>query len=82
MLGQRLDLILGERGRCVDVAILVAHELKLAHLQSHWLGADTEKPAYVHDNLRRRTCAMQVGNTADLLVFGPVDRGVYKSCPG
>lgn len=78
VLGHVFELVPGPGRNGVNVAVLVAHEIKLAGGNCHRLGADAKKAADVYDDLRARAGTVNVRQGAGVLVGRPVDGGAFQ----
>ncbi|AAK89112.2 hypothetical protein Atu4327 [Agrobacterium fabrum str. C58] len=68
MLGHLFQLILRPRGHRVDVAVFIAHEVKVAERDCDRLRADAEKTADIDDGGGGGSDTMDMVNLADLMV--------------
>ncbi|KQQ50093.1 hypothetical protein ASF69_21115 [Rhizobium sp. Leaf311] len=62
------QLVFRPRRHSMNIAVLVAHEIKVAQRDGYWLGADSEKSANIDDGLAACS-AMDVIDLSNLMVI-------------
>src|SRR6185312_11411068 len=72
------QLVLGPCRHGMNVAVFVAHEIKLTRRYRNRLGADAKKAAYVNDHPRGRAGPVNMGNRSHLGVIRTIDRRVIE----
>src|SRR5215217_2042661 len=78
MLWHLFELVLGPGRHGMNVAILVAHEFKVADRHGDRLGAEAEEAADIDDDLTGSARAVHVGDVAHLVVIGAIDGRAFQ----
>jgi hypothetical protein len=62
----------------MNIAVIIAHEIKAAEWNRDRFCANTQKPANVNDDLRICPHAMEVVDGSDLVIIDTIDCGAIE----